>query len=317
MTAVDMEKCLEETAATSTPSPDDHLPFLMHGYPKLAGRMADRPETAMFRRFNELNIKSLLYMQAELYRLETQLWDAEEEDARRAGDKSDCSRNYDKLLALYKDGDTAQLELVERIQEKLDKYSTCRALEVPSTANEFLDKALIQVCTMLQYKAPDRFDLNDLQCWMDDKIPGEFYILGADRYTWGTKSLPNTCIRDLIGLKPRIKEDAFSRWVAEKGVKVLKYDIRRWFTCQCCFRPKKDCSKRMYYDTDVLKWTFMTTGVFVSLLPVASIAVLLHFKRHGEWVQVGIIAGFNVLIAMFLTVLADAKRADCFAVTAA
>lgn len=170
---------------------------------------------------------------------------------------------------------------------------------------------------MLQYKAPANFDLKDLQHWMDYQTPNEFYIKGQEHLNWGVKCYPNLCSSDLVGLRPRIKEDAFSRWVARNGAKVLKYDFRRWFTCQCCFRPRKDCSKRRYYDTDVLKWTFMTTGVFVSLLPVASIAVLLHFKKHGEWVQVGIIAGFNVLIALFLTVLADAKRTDCFAVTAA
>lgn len=117
--AVDLEECLEER--TATPLPDDDSPHLMHGYPKLAGRMSGKLETVIFRRFNELNMKMLLYMQAELFRLEKQLWDAESEDARGTGNKSKYSRDYDALLASHQDGDTTQLELIERIQEKLNK----------------------------------------------------------------------------------------------------------------------------------------------------------------------------------------------------
>jgi hypothetical protein len=43
------------------------------GYPRLTGYMALKPDALVFRRFNELNARNLLYLQAELCVLERQL----------------------------------------------------------------------------------------------------------------------------------------------------------------------------------------------------------------------------------------------------
>lgn len=49
------------------------IPPLVPGYPRLAHEMSSIPETAVFRRFADLNHQSLLYYQAELTILERQL----------------------------------------------------------------------------------------------------------------------------------------------------------------------------------------------------------------------------------------------------
>jgi len=57
-----------------TPSTPQHpLLQLVLRYPRIAGRMAAKPETASFRRFSALNARNLLYMQAELCRLVQEL----------------------------------------------------------------------------------------------------------------------------------------------------------------------------------------------------------------------------------------------------
>ncbi len=53
------------------------------GYPLLAQTMADHPAMMMFRKFSRLNIKSLLYYQAELARLDQQLLTFEKVDWKR------------------------------------------------------------------------------------------------------------------------------------------------------------------------------------------------------------------------------------------
>lgn len=55
---------------------------LFAGYPNLAQHMASMPETSIFRSFAKLNIRNLLYMQAELVYLEQDLHMFQLEDAR-------------------------------------------------------------------------------------------------------------------------------------------------------------------------------------------------------------------------------------------
>jgi hypothetical protein len=59
----------------------DPVPDLPTGYPKLAGFFACIPNAASFRRFNELNMRRLLYLPADLCDLEQDLLEVERNDA--------------------------------------------------------------------------------------------------------------------------------------------------------------------------------------------------------------------------------------------
>jgi hypothetical protein len=59
----------------------DPAPELPTGYPKLAGYFACVPNAALFRRFNALNMRRLLYLQADLCYLEKDLLEVERTDA--------------------------------------------------------------------------------------------------------------------------------------------------------------------------------------------------------------------------------------------
>lgn len=94
------------------------------GYPSLSERMGVKPETLIFRKFVALNARMLLYMQAELVMLEKELQVREERDRDDTeGNRNQYATNYSCLLMSCKDGDTTQLELVNKIQEKLKDYS--------------------------------------------------------------------------------------------------------------------------------------------------------------------------------------------------
>lgn len=94
------------------------------GYPRLAERMGVKPETLIFRKFVALNARVLLYMQAELSMLEEQLQAQEEKDRTDAeGNRSRYASDFNYLLLSFKDGNTAQLDLVRTIQGKLEIYS--------------------------------------------------------------------------------------------------------------------------------------------------------------------------------------------------
>lgn len=115
------------------PNPIDAFSHLIKGYPMLAGRMSVLPETAMFRRFGALNARNLLYLQNDLICLEEQLIAWERHDNMSSvGKKKDYAVNAYWLNSSFRkqedgslrDGDTKQRDLVLRIRQTLNEYST-------------------------------------------------------------------------------------------------------------------------------------------------------------------------------------------------
>ena len=105
---------------------EDDLDNPVPGWPKVALRMANTPDFAAFSRFRDLNIKSLLYYQAELTRLRARLHRAEVRDyqngsdeAREYANRADYLIDSEKLDAKSK----KQWELVKRMRVVLKEYS--------------------------------------------------------------------------------------------------------------------------------------------------------------------------------------------------
>jgi hypothetical protein len=161
------------------------------------------------------------------------------------------------------------------------------------------------LCQML---SPDEYDLKDIQHFLGSEKMGPLCFKGDDAYIWGSKPLPKTYSPDLIALKPRANEDTFSRWIAERAILLIRIFGR-------CLTPSSKHRTVLIYDSIIMRVTFWITSVIASMVPIASIAVLLHL--HTQAAKLGAIAGFNVLITVCLSVFTEAKRTDCFAVTAA
>lgn len=162
---------------------------------------------------------------------------------------------------------------------------------------------------MQNLKPPDSYDMNNLQHFLGSPLMGELALSGNDATIWGSVSAPKNHNADIIGLRPRVKEDSFSRWLAQRATIVFKCGLGR------VKKPDPFSGRVVYYDRSVLKWTFWMTSILASLMPIASIVVLISVKSLPG--RVAVIAAFNVLISICLTVFTDAKRTDCFAVTAA
>ena len=90
------------------------------GYPMIAERIASKPQTAIYRRFDALNARHILYLQAELCTLERQLHDVEEEDGRKnLGYAFNCQR----MLEANDGEGSIQAGLVKAMHRKLNEYS--------------------------------------------------------------------------------------------------------------------------------------------------------------------------------------------------
>lgn len=101
---------------------------LVPGYPRLAGQMGRLPQLGVFRRFGALNMRSLLYYQAELAQIEQDLIQTELEDARNTQDlQGDYCGNWADLSGSTTDHNQEfsgeQWELVLKMRKLLKEYS--------------------------------------------------------------------------------------------------------------------------------------------------------------------------------------------------
>jgi hypothetical protein len=104
------------------------------GYPRLAERIAVKPETGVYRRFDALNARHILYLQAELCVLEDELRDREIEDQQdKTGKRSQYAKDYQCFLQEPSDMDKPQLKLIQKMHAKLAEYSKseCRPSNLP------------------------------------------------------------------------------------------------------------------------------------------------------------------------------------------
>ena len=139
---------------------------------------------------------------------------------------------------------------------------------------------------------------------------GENALTGEDGDIWGSACHRESYKPDLVTLCPRAKKDAFSAWAAESTITNL-------FRCGCARikKPSRIHGVVGYEDSTIYRITYWITSILASLIPIASIAVL--YRVQSMTARLGIIAGFNVLVSICLMGLANAKRAEVFAITAA
>ncbi|KAJ4350368.1 uncharacterized protein N0V89_008989 [Didymosphaeria variabile] len=184
-----------------------------------------------------------------------------------------------------------QLILVEKLRKKISQYN----------------KVIIQQSKLQKIHPPDPFDLSNVQHFLySDDMENE--MIGEDSETWGKPSDPDNHPPDLISIKPRKKVDTFSTLVAENVVHLFKYGLGH------LTQKNQYLGRKVYYDADVLKATSFITSILASLIPIASIWVLVSLDSLRN--KMITMAAFNVLISACLNFFTDARRTDVFAVTA-
>jgi hypothetical protein len=102
------------------------------GYPSLAAFIAsDRDKsTAIYRRFDRLSARNLLYLQSELQELEERQDAFDAEDLRGGREEKKSARNWQVLKKKAKqqnnEREKTRLDLVFEIRDKLKEYSMWR-----------------------------------------------------------------------------------------------------------------------------------------------------------------------------------------------
>lgn len=162
-------------------------------------------------------------------------------------------------------------------------------------------------------KSPDPYDITSLQRFLANDAMGSDCMRDLDQHVWGRAHLSDSHHQELIGLKPREGSDTFSRFLVSEAI-----NVKVFLTCWGCklFRePNPNTGGISVQDNIAFKGTFWFTSLTASIVPLASIIVLLYMSSLAA--RLWTIGAFNILISVCLFVFTDARRVDVFAVTAA
>lgn len=111
-----------------TSRPGSTLPPKERGYRKLATFMTEVDDVVIFRRFQKLNMLNLLRLQAELAGLELSYEAAcDKDDNSRNPQERGFTQSFYELREFGQISPGSQLELLDRINDTLHKYSTSEA----------------------------------------------------------------------------------------------------------------------------------------------------------------------------------------------
>ncbi|APA10290.1 hypothetical protein SS1G_07260 [Sclerotinia sclerotiorum 1980 UF-70] len=225
------------------PSKDLEKP--LPGWPLVSKLIADYPDLEAFKAFRALNIKSLLYYQAELENLRMKLHQAEYNEHRQGeaeGIKSASMMSENLGYYLFHarmDDDkckSQQVKIMEQIRVVLKEYNA----------------ALLQYSQITALPRADPYNVETLRVWI--KRDGNHCISGPAAKAWGdyTESVrkekplkwqfisllrsmfwpaaPQPDILDLVVPRQGHKVDSLTRWVANEFVPFwhsLKQTLRR------------------------------------------------------------------------------------------
>jgi hypothetical protein len=101
--------------------PEEPVP----GWPRVAELMAQTQDFAAFKRYRDLNVKSLLYYQAEIEMLREKLHEEEWADSQRGDDKQRLyARRIDYMIRSRNKSTGTQWQTVIELRRVLKEYST-------------------------------------------------------------------------------------------------------------------------------------------------------------------------------------------------
>lgn len=266
-----------------------------NGYDKLASVMGLFPDVAIFRRFATMNVKNILYLQAELMHLEKQLDEAAQADT-MSGDinRREYHRAWFALsrAELLPHGNGRQWKIFLQIREVLQQYNM----------------AILQQKAMAEMDSPGHEVLSFMNEWMSRPSMGSVYLLERDRSVW--KSTPR---EELLALDRSRCDDLLSKWMTNSATTWFHRAIGRHFKKT---KPAAFMDNTVYYSQrTVSRFVSIIVVSLSSILPLVSIVLL--SKIHKFSTRLWIIAACTVAFSLCLGLVASPKKVEIFSAAAA
>ncbi|KAJ9655398.1 hypothetical protein H2201_008812 [Coniosporium apollinis] len=263
----------------------------LDGYPSLSTFIASDPDktTLVFKHFDRLAIRNLLYLQSELEDLQAQ---QDEFDRIDANDQSDdlsakqCARNwgeFKRTAQTDQDGRQKQrMELVMKIRVTMKEYREALQLE----------------SSIASLGQPSRRTLDALRHFFKPKSEKSdgFTLLGS--HSAGLYDDEN----DLIALKTPQQQDRLTS-IVQTHFPVF-------------FKTSPSHSDYAYVSEHAIaRFVNWFSTLLAAILLVGAI-VTLYIITSPNW-RLGLIAAFTTVFAASIGLLTSARRAEVFAATAA
>jgi hypothetical protein len=260
-----------------------------YNYQSLAELIGQQPGLAVFRRFATLNAKNLLYLQAELAELETELSRLEAKD-QTSDDINHRKFQWQARLLMESPPEAEQWKKVLQIRTKLEEYN----------------RLLLQHQRLYQLPSANRHDLGQLRRWIEDEDYGGFF-LEMPEDAWDRRF-----DGDLVALSTRANEgDRFSKWLADSLLPFIHRKILH--------RNRKEDEPNdktyEYSDKTLSRVSEVAAIIASSCLPTVPIFALNFISN--VLVRLGFTLAFSVVFTCCLAIFTSARRSEVFAATVA
>jgi hypothetical protein len=261
----------------------------LSGFPSLANFIAnDRDRTTLiYKRYDELAARNLLYLQSELAELDTKQRKFDQEDLIADMPTKQCARHFAKFQEEAQANNAKQIErweLVKQIRETLKDYR----------------EALLFESTLATLPRPSKGVLRAFQAEFYNQTQGKgepFPTLG------GHSAGLYDDIDDLVALRVQEDQDRLTTF-AQEHLAFL-------------FPDRKRSRHGIAYASDRAISSFVAWfSTFLAAVLLIGAIVVLYKVTSSDW-RLGLIAAFTTLFAGSVGLLTNARRAELFAATAA
>ncbi|KAL8886834.1 MAG: hypothetical protein Q9205_006461 [Flavoplaca limonia] len=263
----------------------EHPPEQLAGYPTFAEFIARDRDAAIYKRFERLSARSLLYQQSELHELEKQLEDFDREDAKDIDDQEAREAAVKWVHYATSTSERAQKRraLHAKIQAKIKEYH----------------EALVLESQVFALSRPASRVLRDFRrAFGKDTMPA---LWDRDEHLYDNE-------RDLVALAP----DDHDR---------LNMMLKDFFGFLFKSRDQKERTDRqgLFYFPEhrVQNAGLIITTLLSAILLVGAIVSLLYVSERRIKLRVAILVLFTCVFAGVVGLLTNAKRAEIFMSTAA
>jgi len=268
-------------------------PNRLEGYPEFAEFVARDRDAAIYRKFERLSARNLLYQQSELHDLEKQLENLDREDAKDLEDEAA------QKAAVY------WQHFVNDTSEQAQRRRSLQAT-IKLKLKEY-HEALLLESQVLSLSQPASSTLRDFRRWFDPRSTG-VNDSKKQPVLWGHDEKLFSDEHDLVALAP-VDNDR------------LNIFLKAYFGY--FFKEKRDELSPQreglyYYPERRIQYVGLVVSTLLSaVLLIGAIVVLLLISDRSISLRVGMIVLFTCLFAVVVGLLTNASRADIFGSTAA
>ncbi|KAL9120168.1 MAG: hypothetical protein Q9187_003276 [Circinaria calcarea] len=259
-------------------------PARLDGYPSFADFIAKDRDAAIYRKFERLSARSLLYQQSELHELERQLEQLDWEDATDIGNEEaqQAARYWTNFIHDTNDKAYARQTLQGTIRVKLKEYHEAMLLEAK----------------VLSLNSPTSRTLRDFRKWfVSNSVP---VLWGRDKDLYKNEL-------DLVALAP-VDSDRLNNF------------LKRFFGW--IFKERREDLPHggdLFYfpERRIQRAGAAISAILSAILLIGAIVCLLGVSNKGIGIRTGMIVLFTCLFAAVVGLLTNARRAEIFGSTAA